>query len=315
MEKSFEEKVKRFFSLEKFNTMGLFSVADFFVEAKNKEDICNAIKFAKEKNISFFILGKGSNVLFPEKYHGVVIFITNTEIKKEEKKESVVFSVDAGASLPFFAQETVNSKTEGLEWAGGVPGSVGGAVRGNAGAFGNFIGDVITKVEALNTETMEVEIFQKKDCFFDYRESIFKKEKKYVILRVELEFPLGDGGKEKMKEYLDYRKERHPQEPSSGSVFKNPKINNDFYEKYPETKKFQQLGFVPVGYLIESCGLKGKTIGGAKVSEKHSNFIINTGRATQKDILDLISIIKEEVEKNFGVCLEEEVEVVKNKDI
>ncbi len=305
-----EEKIETDRSLEKYNTMRLKSIADFFLRAKDKEDIVKGVSFAREKGIPFFILGAGSNVIFPSRYEGLVILMANNNFKVIEEESSVKVFAESGAYLPRVSVSVDEKLGKGLEWAGGVPGSVGGAVRGNAGAFNGFMADCVKRVVALNTVSLEEEVFQNKDCLFGYRESVFKKEGKYIILEVEMKFPKKEEQNGKQKEYMDYREKNHPIKPSAGSVFKNPEVDENFYYSFPETEKFKELGFVPARFLIEGCGLAGFSVGEAQVSEKHANFIVNKGDATREDIKKLISIIKQKVKEKFGISITEEVKIV-----
>jgi len=208
----------------------------------------------------------------------------------------------------------------GLEWATGIPGSIGGAVRGNAGAFNASIADIVKKVEALDVGKNRelISIFSVKECEFDYRESVFKKNKNLIILSTEFQLQKGDKEniEKRMQEYKNYRREHHPLEfPSAGSVFKNLSLNDfrpEIFAKYPELNNFREQQKVPVGFLIEKSGLKGETIGDAQISEKHCNFILNLDQARAEDVLELIKLAKQEVKKNFGIELEEEIMIVEN---
>ncbi len=302
-------EIKENISLEDYNTTLIKSNARYFFEAESVEDIIDVLSFVKEKKCPLFILGKGSNVIFQGDYPGLVLVVGNKKFTVEKRGSVVYLEAGAGSFLPDVARAVSSAGGKGFEWAGGVPGSIGGAVRGNAGAFNDYTGDYLKKVEVVNTETLEKESFEGESCLFDYRESIFKKDKKYIITRVEMEFPVKeeDG---KFEEYLLYREKNHPQEPSSGSVFKNPRVEDDFYKKHPETEKFKELGFVPMRFLTESCGLAGKKIGGAKISQKHPNFIINDGGATGGDVVSLINLAKEKIEEKYGIIVEAEVEIV-----
>lgn len=297
-------------SLQKKNTTKIDCVAKYFVEVKNNEEVKKAVIYAKKNNIKFLILGAGSNVILPEIYSGLVIYISNKEYKIKEKRDRVILTAQAGAFLPDISKDISYFSASGFEWAGGVPGTIGGATRGNAGAFGDFMSDYLKRIEVLDVETLNNISFLKEDCYFDYRESIFKKEKKYIITSVQMEFLKKKGVIERYKEYLDYRKKNHPTEPSSGSVFKNPKVADDFFEKHKDTRKFIHLGFVPVRYLIGECGLSGKIIGGAQISTKHANFIINISNATHSDIKELIKLIIESIKEKYDITVEPEVEVI-----
>ena len=263
--------------------------AKYFYTAKTKEDLIKAIKVAKKINLPFFILGGGSNLLVSDKgFEGVVIKVGST---KYEVKNRQVFS-EAGILLSDLVRITLENNLSGLEWATGIPGTLGGAIRGNAGAFGKSMKDIIKRVEVFDTRTGKIKILKNKDCQFDYRESILKKNKNLIILSAKIELKKGERKKidNQIKENLDYRKKTQPLGfLSAGSVFKNPPGHF-------------------AGELIEKCGLKGRKIGEAQISKKHANFILNLGNAKTRDVKKLISLIKERIKEKFGLELEEEIE-------
>ncbi len=305
-------EVKENISLKEYNTTKLDCNARYFVAVNNKEDVVNALRFAKEKKVEVIILGGGSNIILPKVYNGLVIHISNRRYKVEETEKKVLLDAQAGAYIPDISKDVSFLGGSGFEWAGGVPGTIGGAVRGNAGAFGDFMADYLKKIEVLDIDTFEVSFLNKEECQFDYRESIFKRNRKYIILSAKMEFNKSNEAKDRYKEYLEYRRKNHPLEPSSGSVFKNPKVADSFFVEYKKTSKFTELGFVPMRYLIEECGLIGKKQGGAQISTKHPNFIINTGGATSSDVEKLIDIIKKNIKDKYKIIVEPEVEVIKN---
>lgn len=180
---------------------------------------------------------------------------------------------------------------QGLEWAAGIPGTVGGAIRGNAGAFDGEMKDAVQEVEALDAGDLRFKIYNSRDCKFNYRDSVFKKNPNLIIFSCELHLKKGDKEKikGKIKEHLDYRQLKHPKDPSAGSVFKNTES-------------------APTALLIHQCGLTGRQIGKAQISKKHSNFIINLGGAKAKDVLGLIDLAKKEVKNKLGVEIEEEIQ-------
>lgn len=307
-------EIKRRVKLAPYSTFKIGGKADYFVLAKNEKEIIGAIKWAKENNLPFFILGGGSNVLFlDEGFRGVVINVRCS--KFDIRGEKII--AEAGCPLQKLIQEAVKNSLSGLEWAAGIPGSLGGAIRGNAGAFGKEMKDVVEKVKVLEVRGLKFEVKElgKEDCRFAYRESIFKRKKDWVILGATLKLKKGKRKEiqEKIREILKLRKEKQPLEfPSAGSVFKNvptKKLPKKLKEKFKEKIK---NGFLPAGVLIEACGLKGKTIGGAKISEKHANFILNFQNASAKDVLKLISLVKRKAKEKFHLKLEEEIEIVKN---
>ena len=256
--------VKKNVLLKNYTTFKIGGKAKYFFVAKTKKDLVEAIKLAKKMKLPFFVLGGGSNILVSDKgFNGLVIK---------------------------FGQPLSSYIPKGLEWAVGIPGTIQGAVCGNAIAFKKSMKDVVKEVEVFDTKTEKVKIFKNKDCRFSYRNSIFRKKKNLIILSVKIKSKKSDA--KKIKQYLDYRKKTQPLNfPSAGSVFKNP------------------TGF-SAGKLIEDCGLKGKKVGNVKISEKHANFIVNLGRGKAKDVMKLIKIIKNRVKKKFGVTLEEEIELL-----
>ncbi len=280
---------KKNISLAPYTTFKIGGMAKYFCEARNSEDVIAAVARAKKENLPFFILGAGSNILVSDKgFEGLIIKIQNTRYKIRDTK----IVADAGVLLSELVSKSAEAGLTGTEWAAGIPGTVGGAVRGNAGAFGISMSNIVREVKVLNIGTSQVQIFKNKDCKFGYRDSIFKKNKNLIILSTELELRKGDREKSEklIKDYLKQRKEKQPMEhPSAGSIFKNPEGQS-------------------AGYLIEQCGLKGKIVGGAMISEKHANFIVNLGNAKAKDVKKLIDLCKEKVKEKFGIKLEEEIE-------
>jgi len=305
-------KIEKDISLKKYLTFKIESKAKYFLVAKNKNQILNGILWAKKRKIPFFILGGGSNVLFSDKgYEGLVIKLQNT--KYEIRNTKIV--AESGVPLQKLVIESAKKGLSGLENLAGIPGTLGGAIYGNAGVFGREIGDLVEEVEVLDVRgpKLEVKRLQNKDCKFGYRESIFKRKKNWVILGATLKLKKGKKKEieEKIKKILKLRKERQPLEfPSAGSVFKNVPIKNVSKKIREKFKEKIKNGFLPAGALIEAVGLKGYQIGGAKISEKHANFIVNTGNAKASDVLKLIETIKEKVKKKFKVQLEEEIELV-----
>lgn len=200
----------------------------------------------------------------------------------------------AGISLTALAFECGNKGLTGLEFAYGIPGNIGGAVRMNAGAHNGQMQDIVKSVKYLTYNDAEICVLQKADLNFGYRESIFSKENKGIILEAELKLEYGDKKLilEKMQEYATYRKEKQPiTYPNAGSIFKRG-------EGYITAK------------LIDECGLGGYQIGGAKISELHAGFIVNTGDATAKDVLNLIEYTKQKVYEKFKKKIELEVEII-----
>jgi len=277
--------------LAQYTTFKIGGNAKYFFTAKKREEIIKAVKAAQQCDLSFFILANGSNVLFSDNgFDGLVIKLENTN---NELRNDTIYA-QAGVMLSSTVNIAEEAGLSGLEWAGGIPGTVGGAVRGNAGAFDSSVSDIVKSVEALDVSNLEIKNYKIEDCEFGYRNSIFKKNKNLIILSIEIELQKGDRIEieKQIQEYKNYRKEHHPLKFSSaGSIFKNP-------------------SGLSVGELIEKSGLKGKIIGDAQISEKHCNFIVNLGRAEAKDVLALINLVKKEVKNKFDINIEEEIMIV-----
>ena len=299
--------------LKDYTTYKIGGPAEYFFVARTKKELTEALKTAEELKLPAFILGGGSNILVSDKgRRGLVVKLEICDFVPCQD------GVQSGAGVPL--SKLVSYATEngftGLEWAAGVPGTLGGAIYGHAQAFGSKISDVIKSVEVLDKKTLEIKRLSKKQCNFSLKDSAFKKNKNLIIISAVLEFE--KAGKEEIKEKIDkflaYRKSGHPlSSPSAGSVFVNPetKITDEkLLEKYPALKEFNKRGVIPSGYLIEEAGLTGKTIGNAQISKIHANFIINLGDAKAQDVMALIELAQKEVKKTFGIELKPEVQFV-----
>lgn len=302
--------LKKDVSLADCTTFKIGGRARYFLSVNNPEEMTRAALSAKKCRLPLLILGGGSNLLISEKgWPGIAI--KNQIAKIQLLKKDVLFG-GAGANLSRVVKASADNSLKGLEWAAGIPGTLGGAIVGNAGAFGSSMQTVVKSVEALDLKTGEIRTFSRKDCLFGYRNSIFKKNKNLIVLAGHLQLKQGDKEeiKKKIQEYLAYRHARHPKEPSAGSIFKNVDLSGlekDFFNRFPDSRKLVRDNQLPSAYLIDQAGLKGRTMGGAKVSELHSNFIINTGKATSQDVKSLIKAVKKQVKEKFGVAIEEEI--------
>ncbi|MDP3995688.1 MAG: UDP-N-acetylmuramate dehydrogenase [bacterium] len=283
--------IKRNVSLEEFTTFRIGGKAKYFFVAKNEKDLIEAVKFVKDNKLPFFIFGGGSNLLVSDgEFKGIVI---KTQNRKLESRNSRIIA-ESGTLLGKIVQLSVKKGLTGLEWASGIPGTVGGAVYGNAGWPSNQknIASAVEWVRVLEIKPkFKIKNYRTRDCKFGYRDSVFKHKSSLIILSVCLRLKKGDINeiKREISEILKKRREKTPAFFSAGSIFKNPKS-------------------FPAGYLIEKCGLKGKKVGQAKISEKHANFIINLGGAKAKDVKSLINLAKKEVKKKFKISLEEEIQ-------
>ncbi len=303
--------LKKDVPLSGHTTFRIGGKAKYFIEVKSKEEIERVVAVARERGLSFLILGNGSNILVSDEgYDGIVIKMSGRKITLKEE----IVSAESGVLLPFLSLFCAKSGLAGLEWASGIPGTVGGAIRGNAGAFDASMADIVAEVAALDARSGRTLVIKNKECGFGYRESLFKKNPELIIIKAKLKFTKENPEKvqAQAKRYLNYRKERHPGEPSAGCIFEALKLSEKEKAKIsqglPEIKKFSDA--VPAAFLIEQCGLKGKRLGDAMVSELHANFVINLGKAKADDVKRLISLIKAKVKGEFGVSLKEEIEYI-----
>lgn len=310
-----EAKIQKNVKLAQYTTFKIGGPAKFFVEIKFAEDLKEALAWAKKNEVKIFSMGGGSNLLISDKgFDGLVMNFANRGITNLNPR----FHCGAGAFLSEAVNLSRSSNLSGLEWAIGIPkATIGGSIRGNAGAFGQNIGEIVETVEAFNIKKNCFEFFSKNDCQFGYRTSKFKIDPNFLIWGAT--FKMRPDNREeinkRIEENMRSRDNRQPKLPSAGSIFKNlflddiRQVNEKIALHIIENKK-SKGGKVGAGFLIEFCGLKGKKIGGAKVSLEHANFIVNTGRATAEDVLNLIEKIKKEVKKMYGIELEEEVQVL-----
>jgi UDP-N-acetylmuramate dehydrogenase len=306
-------KIRKNVKLAPYTTFKIGGAAKFFVEAKDEKDILEALEFAQEKNLPVFVLGGGSNVLVSDQgFEGVVIKIKDLRFKIYD----LGIECGSGFSLSQSVSESVKDGLTGLEWAAGIPGTVGGAVRGNAGAgaYGGTMGEVVESVSVLDSKDLRFKIYDLRKCKFEYRSSIFKQNSNLIILSVKLKLRKGDKKKSQKlaREILAKRKKNHPEFSSPGSFFKNPVVKDRKLIKEFEidTGKKIKGDKIPAGYLIDRVGLRGKKVGRAMISEKHANFIVNTGKATVDNVVTLVAMAKTRVRDKYGIQLEEEVQYV-----
>lgn len=285
--------------------------ADYFCVVKNEAELKEAINFTAEKKCPYFILGGGSNVLISDEgFRGLVIKIDLDNIEIGGQKAVV----GAGVSLAALLKKTMAGGFGDLSWATGIPGTVGGAVFGNCGAYGGQMADHIVTVSVLrNNQIINVD---KGDCGFDYRQSIFKKSND-IILSVELKLAQDDmeTARNKIKEIMALRKNKIPAGFNAGSIFKNVAVSAEEMKLIKKRcadlpEKFIQDKMIPAGWLIDQCGLKGRVIGDAEISQIHAGIIVNRGQAKAADVWELIKLAKAEVKKKFGLLLEEEIRLI-----
>lgn len=287
-----KDKVKYNEKMSKYTTMRVGGPCDCVVFPDEISKIKEVIDFCKNENITFFVIGNGSNLLVKDEgIHGVVIKLGHRFSKIEIDGEYIL--AYAGATMPALSQLAKKNSLKGLEFACGIPGTIGGGVKMNAGAYGSQISDILYEVTYMD-EKEEIKTIKNKDCSFGYRKSIFTINPNYVILSAKFKLERGniDEIENKMKENSLARKAKQPLEyPNFGSVFKRPE------------------GYF-VGKLVDDAGLRGYKIGGAQVSTKHTGFIVNVDNATCKDVLDLIGYVQTTVYNKFNVKLTPEVIII-----
>ncbi len=337
-------KIQKNFSLKKYNTFGLDVNANYFVEVYSIADLIAVLSdpFFKDKNK--LILGGGSNILFTKDYNGLIIKISSCEIKVEgETENTVAIKADAGVIWHELVLFCVERNLGGIENLSLIPGTTGAAPIQNIGAYGQELKDTFDSLKGIFINSLEEKVFQKNECRFGYRSSIFKTDlkNKFIITDISLtlnknpllnisygsvEDELKKLGKKNWtvkdvsRVISDIRRNKLP-DPNeignAGSFFKNPEISKTKFEmlkeKYPNIigyKNDDEKIKIPAGWLIEQAGLKGKKIGDAGTHVNQALVIVNYGKATGEEILRFKDFIKYEIVKKFGIELEEEVNVV-----
>ena len=277
-------------SLKKHTTMKVGGNADFIVYPKNAEEVSMLISFLNKENIRYYILGNGSNVMFSDEgFKGVII---KSEKLNDIKIDGNKIYFGAGVSMTKAAKTAVENSLSGIEYCYGIPGNIGGGLYMNAGAYGGEISSSLVSVDCVD-ENGEIKTISAKDCDYGYRHSVFMSRRRFILGGL---FQFEYGNKAELKrfceEIMQKRISKQPLDmPSAGSSFKRP------------------AGYFAAA-LIDECGLKGKTIGGAQVSEKHAGFIVNKGDATCKDITALADYVENEVDKKTGIKIEKEMIIV-----
>ncbi len=309
-------KVLEKIPLAPLTTFKIGGPARFFVRVFSEKELKKAWEFARENKLKVFVLGGGSNILVADSgFEGLVLKIEERDFKIEGAR----IKVGAGMELDRVVKLAQDNSLEGLEFASGIPGTVGGAIRGNAGAFGWSIKEVLEKVRVFDTKKKKLYWLKNKECAFSYRHSLFKENPELVITTAI--FSLRRGLRSKIKERREkyLQKRAHlPTLPSAGCVFKNPeykKVRKRLRVRAPMKKELIEIlertkGKIPVGWMVDKLGLKGTKVGGCQISPEHGNIIVNTGGGKAEDVLSLISLIKDRVKKEFNLLLEEEISYV-----
>jgi len=303
-------RVKRDVKLAPFTTFKIGGPAAMFFTATNNDDLVTIVGAAKKLKIPFYILSGGSNVLISDEgIDELVIQIKTNDLIIRDNK----IIVDSGVTLARLVDASIDAGLEGLIWASGIPGDVGGAIRGNAGAYGGEIADNLTAVEVIRGSKEFV--IKRGSIDFSYRDSTFKHNSDIILVG---EFTLTPGAdraklKKDSQEIIAKRKLKHPEAPSAGSFFKNIPITHLNEQQFIELgvpAEYLEYKKVPTGWLLDQLNMRGTQVGGAMISGEHANIIVNTGKATFKDVFELKELMKEKVMEKFGIKIEEEVQII-----
>lgn len=298
--------------LKNYSNYKIGGPAKFFVEVGSTEELKEILRSTAVDNEKIFILGGGTNVLISDKgFDGLVV---HNKIEGLERKGNDVI-VGSGVLIKDLLDFCIENSLSGLEWAGGLPGTVGGAIRGNAGAFKGEIKDNIIQVQSLKFEVRTEITRDNEECKFAYRNSVFKSgegEKEFITF---VTIGLRPGNNEEIRkaiqEKIDYRNLKHPMDnPNIGSIFKNipfDSLSENLKKEFVSIVKADPFPVVPTTKLLALAGLKGRRVGGAMISDKHPNFIVNIDNATAEDVKALIKIAREAIKQKYNIDLEEEI--------
>jgi UDP-N-acetylmuramate dehydrogenase len=301
--------------MSKHTSFRIGGPARLYVIANSSDEAIRALQLAKEQAIPTVVFGGGSNLLVSDDgYQGLLIQMANRAIQID----GTTVIAESGAITGLVARKTVDAGLTGFEWAIGVPGTIGGAVYGDAGCYGGEMRDAIVSVDAYRLSDGRRVQLSKEDCRFGYRESLFKQEP-HLILGCTLNLkpsPDPAAGKQRMEDIMRQRKEKQPLEQSSaGCAFKNFEFTDEAELELlrrdvtvPDSMlKNKSLG---AGWLVDQAGLLGQAVGQVEVSTKHGNFLVNKGQARAQDVIGLISLIKRKIRDEFGIEMHEEVQYV-----
>lgn len=311
-------QIQKNISLSQYTTYQIGGVAEFFAIIKTENDLAEVFDWAEKNKQEFRFIGGGSNILINMDFiKGLVIKVENADIRFFKMQNEVILICGAGQRISSLAEIAQKESCSGFEWAIDLPGTVGGAIRGNAGAYGSYIGDNLKEVKIYQDCEKRFKFLLKEDCNFKYKDSIFKHHPQALIweaifvLKIDNSIEI----KKRMNEYQQKRSASQPKEPSAGCVFKNL-ILEDVLKINPElAHQAQELGIakngkISAGWIISQLGLKGEKFGQAQISQQHANFIVNTNQAKADDVLNLINLIKQKAKEKFNLELEEEIEIL-----
>jgi UDP-N-acetylmuramate dehydrogenase len=290
-----QKNIRKNEPMSEHTTFHIGGPADYFVVPEEVSVLGRGIALCRENGMPYFVMGNGSNLLVGDDgYRGVIFHICRTmdELAIQEKEDRAMVTAGAGVMLVRLARTVSEKGYTGFEYASGIPGTLGGAVAMNAGAYGGEIRDAIVWADVMDKDGTILRL-SKEELALSYRHSAIM-DKGYIVLSACFLFEKGNPAQihEKIEQFSQSRREKQPLEyPSAGSTFKRPE------------------GYF-AGKLIQDCGLKGYRVGGAQVSEKHSGFVINTGNATAKDVRELIAFIQKKVKEQFDVDIEPEIRMI-----
>ena len=279
-------------NLKEYNTYRLEAFCKYMAFPKSVKELQEVINYCLHKDIKYFVLGNGSNVILDGTFNGIVINMKN--LNESELVGDTDIIAYSGIMMPKLVKFAVKNNLQGLEWASGIPGTLGGGIYGNCGAYNDDIYHYLKEIIVLHNG--KIEHIKADKVFHDYRQTFFQGKRQYIIVAAHLKLIKGDSkqSQELINDRLKRRLSSQPLTyPSAGSVFRNPSK------------------LMPSGKLIEDVGLKNKNIGGALISPKHANFIVNNGNATAKDVISLIELIKKTIKENYSIDLVTEQEIVK----
>ncbi len=299
--------------LKNHTTFRIGGPAKYFFVAQSQEDFIKAVRAAKEAETPFYLLGGGSNMLVADEgFEGLVIKYNFSAQHEKKKSEELELTVEAGTLFNKVILGAVKAGYSGIEWGFGIPGTIGGAVFGNAGRLGQDISGAVKAVKVLDKNLNE-QVLTQKECGFGYRESGFLKAGATIL---EVTLRLAEKNREEIDKTFNEAREvilHGPKFPSAGCAFKNYKLNgedDELLKNHPELKERVRGGKIGVGYLIDQAGMKGKKVGGAQVWEGHANYVINTGGATGQEVKTLMDNVVEAVGEKYGTLLEPEVRLL-----
>ena len=279
-------------NLKEYNTYRLEAFCKYMALPKSVKELQEVINYCLHKDIKYFVLGNGSNVILDGTFNGIVINMKN--LNGSELVGNTDIIAYSGIMMPKLVKFAVKNNLQGLEWASGIPGTLGGGIYGNCGAYNDDIYHYLKEIIVLHNG--KIEHIKADKVFHDYRQTFFQGKRQYIIVAAHLKLIKGDSkqSQELINDRLKRRLSSQPLTyPSAGSVFRNPSKE------------------MPSGKLIVDVGLKNKNIGGALISPKHANFIVNNGNATAKDVICLIELIKKTIKENYSIDLVTEQEIVK----